>query len=148
MSHLNNYNGYWNMPVYPHAYHHTFPVAPPTAYPGLYRLDNYKPPVGLHFFWWGMQLAFDNEDTQTLMNYIRSGGSISGLANVLVKMGVIGAVAEIPIALTTALLAVEVASIALVNNLGGNKGVYFDIPYTSIAYAGLPVFAMTPKARY
>ncbi|MED2186951.1 hypothetical protein [Bacillus wiedmannii] len=152
MSYVEHNTGYWNMLAYPNAYpitySNTFPVTFPTVYPVFHRVDSYHPPRGLKFFWWGMQLSLDNNDTQMLIDIIREGGGVASITNFLVKAGIIASIAELPASFVAGLLGLELATIALVNRTGGNKGVYFDIPYTSVAYAGLPVMAMTPKARY
>lgn len=148
MSHINYYNGYYNMHEYPYAY----PVSPPNLDPVLYRQDNYKPPVGLNIDWANLraQLSLDDQTTRWLAAAIDSGANASAIATGLVTMGVVTVEIAAIIAVISGILKVGGGAITSTNTIGGNKGVYFDIPWYVLFPVGiLPAIpAIAPKPRY
>lgn len=140
MSHVNHYTGYWNMPAYPNV----SPVTSPTVYSFFKRADPYNPPVGLHFHAWGAQLSLDDGSTRWLAEALNSGATASGIASGLVAMGVITAPEAGAILVVSAIYKIGSVSINSANNLGGNKGVYFNIPWPVIP--GAPLVASVPHA--
>ncbi|PHA28018.1 hypothetical protein [Bacillus wiedmannii] len=148
MSHINYYNGYYNMHEYPYAY----PVSPPNLDPVLYRQDNYNPPVGLNIDWanFSAQLSLDDQTARWLAAAIDSGANAGTIASGLAALGVITAEAA-PITLViSGILKVGGGAINSANTIGGNKGVYFNIPWYVLFPGGiLPAIpAIAPKPRY
>ncbi|MFJ1105209.1 hypothetical protein MU858_28460 (plasmid) [Bacillus sp. PGP15] len=148
MSHIDYYNGYYNMHEYPYAY----PVSPPNLDPVLYRQDNYKPPVGLNIDWTNFraQLSLDDQTTRWLAAAIDSGANAGTIATGLAAMGVITAELAPIVAVISGILKVGGGVITSTNTIGGNKGVYFDIPWYVLFPVGiLPAIpAIAPKPRY
>lgn len=140
------------MHEYPYAYPYAYPVSPPNLDPVLYRQDNYKPPVGLNIDWanFSAQLSLDDPTTRWLADAINSGANASAIAGGLATMGVITAEAVPIIAVISGILKVGGGTITSANTLGGNKGVYFDIPWYVLFPIGiLPAIpAIAPKPRY
>ncbi|MCL7749562.1 hypothetical protein [Halalkalibacter alkaliphilus] len=148
MSNVNDYTGNWNMPAYPNA----FPGTPSTVYPVYTRADPYRPPVGLNWSWrtqtW--QLALDDASTRWLADAINSGSNAAAIAAGLVALGVLSAPEAGAIAVISGILKIGGGTITSANTLGGNKGVYFDIPWYVLAPGGVvaAIPALYPKARY
>ncbi|MEF7561192.1 MULTISPECIES: hypothetical protein [Bacillus cereus group] len=135
-----------------HEYPYAYPVSPPNLDPVLYRQDNYKPPVGLNIDWanFSAQLSLDDQTTRWLAAAIDSGANAGTIASGLAALGVITAEAA-PITLViSGILKVGGGAINSANTIGGNKGVYFNIPWYVLFPVGiLPAIpAIAPKPRY
>ncbi|QSZ27672.1 hypothetical protein ACETAC_01850 [Aceticella autotrophica] len=87
--------------------------------------DSYSPPVGLYYYWWGCELALNEHATQVLINGLNTGAAGAAVVAACAAAGIITSPAAIPAGLVSAILWFDNAYIALVDSIGGNKGVYF-----------------------
>ena len=106
------------------------PYMPQNSYPdSLARADNYYPPVGMRFYWWGWTLSLDNATTLNLIQYMRDGAVIGNFVKLLAKF-------LVPLGIIIAILAIGSVLISYINRSGGSKGVYFtsnwiDVPFVT-----------------
>lgn len=87
--------------------------------------DSYSPPVGLYFYWWGWNLAIDNDTTLDLIDLMNVGAGASAIAGLLAAEGIISSPAALPLGITSGVLWIGSAVINFTNRHGGYKGVYF-----------------------
>lgn len=127
-----------------------YPNTPPPVNLVFNREDSYRPPVGLSWSRRYAILAFDDKTTKWLDEMIIQGSNAALIASGLVSMGVLTEVEDGIIAAISGIVKLGSRVIFTVNNKGGNKGIYFLIPYEVFLPGGsaaeIPV--LYPKARY